>query len=103
VLLAGGLAWLAHVGLDRGLGFGLRTDQPLPRDRLPPGLEGRTAAPLLRATGDPQLARAVFAFAHGMVLLELTHRLPAGADPQAAWQEGIAAFQARATATAGRR
>jgi hypothetical protein len=25
VLLAGGLAWLAHVGLDRGLGFGLRT------------------------------------------------------------------------------
>jgi Domain of unknown function (DUF4260) len=24
-LLAGGLAWLAHVGLDRGLGFGLRT------------------------------------------------------------------------------
>jgi hypothetical protein len=33
-----------------------------------------------------------------MVLLELTHRLPAGADPQAAWQEGIAAFQARAAA-----
>jgi hypothetical protein len=25
VLLAGGLAWLAHVSLDRGLGFGLRT------------------------------------------------------------------------------
>jgi hypothetical protein len=25
VLVAGGLAWLAHVGLDRGLGFGLRT------------------------------------------------------------------------------
>jgi hypothetical protein len=25
VLLAGGLAWLAHVGLDRGLGFGRRT------------------------------------------------------------------------------
>ena len=24
-LVAGGLAWLAHVGLDRGLGFGLRT------------------------------------------------------------------------------
>jgi hypothetical protein len=62
-----------------------------------------TAAPLLRATGDPQLARAVFAFAHGMVLLELTHRLPAGADPKAAWQGGIAAFQARATATTGRR
>jgi hypothetical protein len=48
--------------------------------------------------GDPQLARAVSAFAHGMVLLELTRRLPADADPQAAWEEGIAAFQARATA-----
>jgi AcrR family transcriptional regulator len=84
---------LAHPHLYR-----LMTDQPLPRDRLPAGLEDRTSAPLLRATGDPQLARAVFAFAHGMVLLELTHRLPAGADPQAAWQEGIAAFQARAKA-----
>jgi hypothetical protein len=28
-LLAGGLAWLAHVGLDRGLGFGLRTPAEL--------------------------------------------------------------------------
>jgi AcrR family transcriptional regulator len=84
---------LAHPHLYR-----LMTDQPLPRDRLPPGLEDRTAAPLLHATGDPQLARAVFAFAHGMVLLELTRRLPADGDPQAAWEEGIAAFQARATA-----
>jgi AcrR family transcriptional regulator len=84
---------LAHPHLYR-----LMTDQPLPRDRLPAGLEDRTAAPLLHATGDPQLARAFFAFAHGMVLLELTRRLPAGADPQAAWHEGIAAFQARAKA-----
>jgi AcrR family transcriptional regulator len=80
--------------------YRLMTDQPLPRDLLPTGLEERTAAPLLHATGDPQLARAVFAFAHGMVLLELTNRLPPEADPQAAWQEGIAAFQARARTTA---
>lgn len=26
-LVAGGLAWLARVGLDRGLGFGLRTPE----------------------------------------------------------------------------
>jgi hypothetical protein len=26
-LVAGGLAWLAHVALDRGLGFGLRTPE----------------------------------------------------------------------------
>jgi len=31
VLVAGGLAWLAHVGLDRGLGFGLRTPAGLQR------------------------------------------------------------------------
>jgi hypothetical protein len=30
-----------------------------------------------------------------MVLLELTRRLPPGADPEAAWKEGITAFQAR--------
>jgi AcrR family transcriptional regulator len=46
------------------------------------------------------LARAVFAFAHGMVLLELTRRLPPGGDPEAAWQEGIAAFQARTRSAA---
>jgi AcrR family transcriptional regulator len=85
---------LAHPHLYR-----LMTDQPLPRDRLPTGLEERTAAPLLQATGDPELARAVFAFAHGMVLLELTRRFPAGADPQTAWREGIAAFQARVAAS----
>ena len=31
VVLAGGLAWLAHVGLDRGLGFGLRTPEGFQR------------------------------------------------------------------------
>jgi hypothetical protein len=86
--------------LDHPHLYRLMTDQPLPRDRLPSGLEERTAAPLLRAPGDPQLARAVFAFAHGMVLLELTNRLPSGADPQVAWKEGITAFQARARTAA---
>jgi AcrR family transcriptional regulator len=87
---------LAHPHLYR-----LMTDQPLPREHLPAGVEDRAAAPLQRAAGDPALARAVFAFAHGMVLLELTRRLPPGDDPEAAWQEGIAAFQAR-TRTAAR-
>jgi len=31
-----------------------------------------------------------------MVMLELTQRLPPGADSGPAWQEGVAAFQARA-------
>jgi hypothetical protein len=71
------------------------TDQPLPRDRLPPGVEARAAAPLLRAAGNQDLARAVWAFAHGMVQLELARRFPPGADLDTAWQEGITAFQAR--------
>jgi AcrR family transcriptional regulator len=89
---------LAHPHLYR-----LMTDQPLPRDPLPSGLEERTAAPLLQATGDPQLARAVFAFAHGMVLLELTGRLPPGEDPEPAWREGITAFRTLAEAREGKR
>ena len=84
---------LAHPHLYR-----LITDRPLPRDQLPAGVEDRAAVPLLRAVGDPVRARAVWAFAHGMVVLELARRFPPGTDPEIAWREGIAAFQARATA-----
>ena len=67
--------------------------------RLPPPTAWRSAPPRRCSTPPAtKLARAVFAFAHGMALLELTRRLPADADPQAAWEEGIAAFQVRATA-----
>jgi hypothetical protein len=58
---------------------------------LPAGLEARAAAPLLAAVGgDPDRARATWAFAHGMVMLELTDRFPAGADLDAAWRVGLA-------------
>ncbi|MDF2741756.1 MAG: TetR family transcriptional regulator [Actinomycetia bacterium] len=79
---------LAHPHLYR-----LMTNGPLPREHLPSGLEDRTAAPVLRAAGSQARARAVWAFAHGMVMLELDHRFPADADLDAAWQAGIAAFQ----------
>ena len=58
-----------------------------------PGLEDRAAAPLLRVAGDQARARAIWAFAHGMVMLELDHRFPPDADLDAAWQAGITAFQ----------
>jgi AcrR family transcriptional regulator len=73
--------------------YRLMNNGPLPREHLPPGLEERTAAPVLRAAGSQARARAVWAFAHGMVMLELDHRFPADADLDAAWQAGIAAFQ----------
>ncbi|HWU08357.1 MAG TPA: WHG domain-containing protein [Streptomyces sp.] len=51
------------------------------------------AAPLLRAAGgDEDRARAAWAFAHGMVVLELNGRFPPGADLSQAWEAGIAAF-----------
>jgi AcrR family transcriptional regulator len=74
--------------------YRLMTDRPLPRDLLPEGLEARAAAPLMRAAGDPDLARAVWAFAHGMVVLELAGRFPPDAELEHAWTKAIEAFSA---------
>lgn len=74
--------------------YRLTMDRPLPRERLAPGLEDRAAAAVVAATGgDPDAARAAFAFAHGMVVLELNDRFPPGADLDAAWRCGIDAFR----------
>jgi AcrR family transcriptional regulator len=71
----------------------LMTNRPLPREHLPAGVEDRAAAPVLQTTGDPARARAFWAFAHGMVLLELAGRFPPDADLDTAWQAGVNAFQ----------
>ena len=74
--------------------YRLMTAGPLPRERLRPGVEARAATPILQAAGDANLARAVWAFAHGMVILELDGRFPADANLEAAWAAGLAAFGA---------
>jgi AcrR family transcriptional regulator len=74
--------------------YRLMTDRPLRRDLLPEGVEARAAAPLVRVAGDEHLARAVWAFAHGMTVLELNGRFPPGADLDAAWRRGIEALSA---------
>jgi AcrR family transcriptional regulator len=74
---------LAHPHLYR-----LGTEGELPRDRLPPGLEAWVAEPLVRATGSADRARAAWAFAHGMTILELDGRFPPGAALDPAWSEG---------------
>jgi len=83
-------AWaLHHPHLYR-----LMTAKPLDRDRLPEGLEDRAAAPIVDACGgDPDRARAAWAFAHGMVSLELADRFPPDADLGAAWSAGIDAYR----------
>jgi Tetracyclin repressor-like, C-terminal domain len=79
---------LAHPHLHR-----LMHNGPLPRRHLPAGVEERAAAPVLRGAGSRARARALWAFAHGMVMLELDQRFPPDADLDAAWEAGIAAFQ----------
>ncbi|MFB7368623.1 TetR/AcrR family transcriptional regulator [Streptomyces sp. NPDC056222] len=67
--------------------------RPLVRAALPDGLEDRAATPLARAVhGDIEIARSFWAFAHGMVVLELDGRFPPGADLDAAWRTGCDAF-----------
>ncbi len=79
---------VAHPHLYR-----LVTGGPLPRERLPEGLEAWTAEPVVAAVGgDPDRARAAWAFAHGMTILELDGRFPPGADLDAAWAAGIGAL-----------
>lgn len=74
--------------------YRLMTERPLPREQLTPDVEQRAAAPIVQAVGgDPDAARAAWAFAHGMIVLELNQRFPPGADLDAAWRTGIDAFR----------
>jgi AcrR family transcriptional regulator len=82
---------IAHPHLYR-----LMTTGSLDRERLAPGVEDRAAAAIVAAVrGDEHVARAAWAFAHGMTILELDGRFPPGADLDAAWAAGIAAFDVR--------
>jgi len=73
--------------------YRLMTERPLPRAHLASGVEERAAQPLVDAVGgDEDVARALWSFLHGIVILELSNRFPAGADIDAAWKRGLAAF-----------
>jgi AcrR family transcriptional regulator len=74
--------------------YRLMTEKPLARERLEAGVEERAARPIVEAVGgDADLARALWAFAHGMTILELNGRFPPGADLDAAWTTGMRAFR----------
>lgn len=72
--------------------YRLVTERPLPPGRPAQELERRAAASFVEILG-PELARAAWAFAHGMVELELDGRLAAGADLEAAWRAGLQALE----------
>ena len=74
--------------------YRLMTDRELQREMLTPGAESRAARPVYEAVGrDPDLARAAWAFAHGMTILELNRRFPPDADLETAWDRGLDAFR----------
>ncbi|MFC5381812.1 TetR/AcrR family transcriptional regulator [Aquipuribacter nitratireducens] len=72
--------------------YQLATYGPLDRSRLPAGLEDEAAAPLYEALGTEHRARAAWAAAHGLAVLEITGRFPEDADLDAAWQAMVEAF-----------
>ncbi|MGZ4354025.1 MAG: TetR/AcrR family transcriptional regulator [Gaiellaceae bacterium] len=77
--------------------YRLMTERPLDRENLAPGAEERAGRTVLEAVGgDADLARAAWAFAHGMTVLELNDRFPPGADLDSAWACGIDAFRSPA-------
>lgn len=74
--------------------YRLMYDRALNRSLLIWGTEDAAAAPIIEATGgDADLARAAWAFAHGMAILELNDRFTPGADLDAAWKRGLATLQ----------
>ena len=74
--------------------YRLMTEHELHRELLAPGVEERAARPLIDALGgDADLARATWAFAHGMTILELDRRFPPDADLEGAWKRGLDAFR----------
>ena len=86
------LAAYRAAALDHPALYRLVTVGALPREDLTPGLEDWAGEPFFLATGDPWRAQALFSFAHGMVILELDDRFPAGAELSRTWRAGASAF-----------
>jgi AcrR family transcriptional regulator len=74
--------------------YEVATRRPLARERIAAGVEDAAAAPLVTAVGgDEHVARALWALAHGLVDLELSHRFPPEADLDATWQTAVSHFE----------
>lgn len=69
--------------------YRLMTGRPLDRERLEPGAEFNAMAGIIALFGETaarhDTARAVWAWAHGLTILEITGRFPPDADLDAAW------------------
>ncbi len=72
--------------------YRLVTTGDLPRSELTPGIEDWAGEPFYRATGDPYRAQALWAFAHGTLILEIDGRFLPGSDLDRTWAAGARAF-----------
>ena len=99
-LLNAGRRWsLAHPHLYR-LMYAHETEEAPPAPGIAIGEDGaRVAGNALRVATDDDLvsSRAIWAFAHGHIMLELEQRFPADTDPEATWAFGIRALRAQIT------
>ncbi|MFE5408262.1 TetR-like C-terminal domain-containing protein [Microbacterium sp. NPDC056569] len=82
--------------------YRLMTARPLDRDAMQEGAEGAAMEPVLELFGEDgarhDVARASWAWAHGLVSLEIAERFPPGADLDAAWEVLIDSLAARVDA-----
>lgn len=72
--------------------YRLATSGPLDRDALPDGLEEWAGSPFFLVTGDPHRAQALWAFAHGMAILEIDGRFPDASALDATWEAAARQF-----------
>ncbi len=86
------LAAYRAFGRDHPNLYRLVTTGSLPRSALTPGLEDWAGEPFFRATGEPYRAQALWAFAHGTLILEIDARFLPGSDLERTWRAGARAF-----------
>ncbi|WP_462183674.1 TetR/AcrR family transcriptional regulator [Frankia sp. AgKG'84/4] len=86
------LAAYRRFALERPNLYRLATAASMPRGELTPGVEAWAGEPFYRATGEPYVAQALWAAAHGAVVLELDGRYLPGSDLDRTWSALAAAF-----------
>jgi AcrR family transcriptional regulator len=77
--------------------YRLITDRALDHAGLAPGAEEYAGAALRQAVGgDHTLGVTLWAFAHGMIMLEIDDRFPHYADVEGVWRRGLEAIRGNA-------
>ncbi len=94
-LMSAHRAWaLEHPQIYR-LSYGAKLD----RSRIDPAAERHSGEALRIVTGDrPEVSRAIWAFVHGMVDLQIMGRFPQDSDLERIWQTGVEALRTQLVA-----